>query len=102
MAIRANWLGHACAQRPTTNTGHINNPELTALLDTQVTQLDVEERKKTLRRIEEIFAEEQYRIVLSSYFYNYFGDPSVKNMQVPILAMNGGLTYVKYWWFDRA
>ena len=46
-----------------------------------------------------ILAEQQYRIGLTSYYYNYFTDPSVKNAQVPIFSPNNSLGYVKYWWF---
>jgi glutathione transport system substrate-binding protein len=102
ITLRNTYAWPVGGQRPLTNTGYIQNPELNELLDKQLTQLNLEERKKTIRQIEEIFAEEQYRIVLGSAYYNFFGDPSVKNMQVPILAWNGGIGYVKYWWFDRA
>jgi ABC-type transport system substrate-binding protein len=85
---------------PTTNNGYVNNPELSMLIMKQLTQLDKEERVKTLRRIEEILAEQQYRLTTVTSTFNYFGDRTVKNMQTPRDAYNGALPYVKYWWFE--
>jgi peptide/nickel transport system substrate-binding protein len=84
---------------PTQNLTHVNDPQLTALVEKQVRQLNIEERKKTLREIEDILAEQQYRIGLTTYYYNYFTDPSLRNNQVPIFSPNNSLGYVKYWWF---
>jgi glutathione transport system substrate-binding protein len=84
---------------PTLNIGHVNDPTLNALLDKQLGQLNREERRQTFKETEDVLAEEQYRLGLSTYFYNYYGDPSVKNMQTPREAYNGGVPYVKYWWF---
>ena len=84
---------------PTQNLTHVNDPQLTALVERQVRQLNIEERKKTLREVEDILAEQQYRIPLTTYYYNYFTDPSLRNNQVPIFSPNNSLGYVKYWWF---
>ena len=100
ISLRAQmWSPPDGVKAPTTNTGHINDPQLSELSDKQLTQLDVEERKKTLRQMEEIMAAQQYRIALSTYTLNWFLDPSVKNAQVPSLAYNGAMPYIKYWWF---
>jgi len=47
-------------------------------------------------------AEEQYRIGTITISNSWFGDPSVKNMQTSRDAYNGGIPYVKYWWFDKS
>jgi peptide/nickel transport system substrate-binding protein len=86
---------------PTLNTGYINDQELSALVEKQLGQLNLEERKKTLRRIEEIIAEKQYRLSNVTSNTNWFGDPSVANMQTARDAYNGALPYVKYWWFEK-
>ena len=64
--------------------------------------MNKQERTQTFRQIEDILAEEQYRIKGVTTSYNFFGDPSVKNMQTPVNASNGALPFVKYWWFDKA
>jgi hypothetical protein len=33
---------------------------------------------------------------------NYFADPSLRNVQMPRDAFNGGFPFFKYWWFDTA
>jgi peptide/nickel transport system substrate-binding protein len=86
---------------PTLNTGYINNPQLSELVQKQLGQLDKEERKKTFRAIEDILAEEMYRVPSVTQTITYFGDPSVKNMQVARDNYNGAIPGVKYWWFDK-
>ena len=58
----------------------------------------------TLRggEIEEIMAEEQYRVIGSTYTQTYFADPTLKNAQVPLFFFNGSADFFKYWWFDKA
>jgi hypothetical protein len=56
----------------------------------------------TFREIEELMADEQYRIILSTYTQTWFADPSVKNIQIPITGYNGAADYMRYWWIDRA
>jgi ABC-type transport system substrate-binding protein len=77
----------------------VNDPQLSALADKQLTQLNLSERKQTLKGLEDIMADQMYRIPLSSYTYNYFADPSVKNIQIPRDAYNGSIGYIRYWWF---
>jgi ABC-type transport system substrate-binding protein len=86
---------------PTTNVSYTNNPELTALVDKQLTQLNKEERVQTLRRIEDILADEMYRLPGVPDVTTWFGDPSVKNMQTAREAYNGATPYLKYWWFEK-
>jgi ABC-type transport system substrate-binding protein len=86
---------------PTTNVSYTNNPELTSLVDKQLTQLNKEERVQTLRRIEDILADEMYRLPGVPDVTTWFGDPSVKNMQTAREAYNGATPYLKYWWFEK-
>jgi len=86
---------------PTLDTGYVNDPQLNALLEKQIGQLNKDERTQSFRQIEDIFAEQQYRIVGVTTSYNFFGDPAVQNMQTPVNASNGAYPWVKYWWFDK-
>jgi glutathione transport system substrate-binding protein len=95
------WPPEGIKGPPTLNVGYINNPQLSALAEKQLGQYKKEERVQTFRQIEDILAEEQYRIPGVTTSYNFFGDPSLKNMRVPIFAANGAIGYVKYWWFEK-
>jgi ABC-type transport system substrate-binding protein len=95
------WPPEGIKGPPTLNVGYINNPQLSALAEKQLGQYKKEERVQTFRQMEDILAEEQYRIVGVTTSYNFFGDPSVKNMRVPLFAANGAIGYVKYWWFEK-
>jgi ABC-type transport system substrate-binding protein len=96
------WSPPDGVKAPTVNNGHVNDPRLSQLLVKQIGQFDREERKGTFREIEEIMAEEQYRIILSTYTQTWFADPAVKNIQVPIFAYSGSADYMRYWWLDKA
>jgi peptide/nickel transport system substrate-binding protein len=61
------------------NLSYINNPQLNALLDKQRGQFDTNERKKTVRDIESLVAEEQYYIFFSTDTRTYFWDPDIRN-----------------------
>jgi len=104
LSLRSTWFSPAEGIKgsPTLNTGYVNNSQLSALLEKQIGQLNRDERVQTFRQIEDIFAEEQYRIEGVTTSYNFFGDPSVRNMQTPVNASNGAYPWVKYWWFDKA
>jgi peptide/nickel transport system substrate-binding protein len=84
---------------PTSNSGHINDAELSAAADKQATQLDLEERKKTFRVMEEIMANKMYRITTSTFTTTYFADETLQDIQMPITATNSALAGAKYWWF---
>ena len=86
---------------PTLNLSYVNDPALTALAGKQLGQFDKQERIQTFRAMEDILAEEQYRISGVTNSDNWFGDPSVKNMQPAREAYQGAIPYVKYWWFDK-
>ena len=54
------------------------------------------------RQMEDILADEMYHVVAVSGMLCYFGDPSLRNAQMPREAYNGATPYMKYWWFDKA
>jgi ABC-type transport system substrate-binding protein len=85
---------------PTQNYGHINNPQLSALVDKQLGQLVKEERMQTFRAIEDILAEEQYILAGCTNTRYWFGDPAVKNAQSARDNYNGAIPGPKYWWFQ--
>jgi ABC-type transport system substrate-binding protein len=87
---------------PTLNVTYANNPQLNQLLDTQMGQFKKDERVQTFRQIEDILAEEQFRIATITITNTWFGDPSVKNMQTSRDAYNGAIPYIKYWWFEKS
>jgi hypothetical protein len=76
---------------PTLNNGYVNDPQLNELLLKQVGQFDKNERHQALAQIEDILDEQQYLVCGVSTSYNYFGDLSIKNIQVPVTASNGAL-----------
>jgi len=47
-------------------------------------------------------ADQMYDIVSVSSTLTYFGDPNLRNAQMPREAYNGAEPYMKYWWFDKA
>jgi ABC-type transport system substrate-binding protein len=93
------WSPPEGVSPPTPNSTYVNNPRLSALLDKQVGQLDVEERKKTLREVADIVSEEMYTIPFSTYMLTYFTDPNLRNAVASHWSYNGSMHYVKYWWF---
>jgi peptide/nickel transport system substrate-binding protein len=76
LSDRYYWGG---AGRARINLSYINNPQLNALLDKQRTQYNETERKATIRQIEDILAEEQYELHLSTDTRTYFWDPALVN-----------------------
>jgi ABC-type transport system substrate-binding protein len=96
------WAPGAPKQAPTLNRGWVEDLNLTALVEKQLTQFDKEARKATFREIEDVLAAEQYAIVGVTHKTTWFGDPSLKNTQPAIEMYNGGTHYMKYWWFDKA
>jgi ABC-type transport system substrate-binding protein len=85
---------------PTSNPGFVANATLSQLLDKQLTQLNVEDRRSTFKEAEQIMAEEMYRVVFSTYTATFFTDPSLKNAQVGKYAYAGTYNYMQFWWFD--
>jgi peptide/nickel transport system substrate-binding protein len=61
------------------NLSYINNPQLNQLLDRQRGQYNENERKATIKQIEDLLSEEQYEIYYSTDTRTYFWDPTVIN-----------------------
>ena len=95
------WPPEGIKGPPTQNTSYINDPQLSALAEKQLGQFDKQERIQTFRQMEDILAEQQYRIACITNTSTWFGDPSVRNMQPARDAYQGAIPYVKYWWFDK-
>jgi ABC-type transport system substrate-binding protein len=86
---------------PTINVGYVSNARLNELLEKQLGQKVKEERVQSLRAIEEIMAEEQYRLGSHTATTNWFADPSIKNWQMPRDAYNGRVAGPHFWWFEN-
>ena len=87
---------------PTLNLGWVNDQKLSGLAEKQLGIFDKQERIAAFRQMEDILAEEMYHVVAVSGMLCYFGDPSLRNAQMPREAYNGATPYMKYWWFDKA
>jgi len=85
--------------KPHLNLSYVNIARLTELLQKQLSQFDVQQRKETFREIEDILAEEMVQVSGVSGNQGWFADPSLKNAQVPRDAYNGAVPWLKYWWF---
>jgi len=88
-------------QKPPLNDSWTKNPELNALLDKQISEFDRQARQNILTQIETLLNTEMYHIPSVVGKQVYFGDPSLRNAQMPRDAFNGGLPWLKYWWFDK-
>lgn len=93
------WSPPEGVTAPTQNSGHINDPELSAAADKQSTQLNLDERKETFKIMEEIMANKMYRLTTSTFSTTYFANETLQDCQMPITATNSALAGVKYWWF---
>ena len=71
-------------------------------MEKQLHVFDKNERIAVFRQIEDILADNMYDIASVSSTLTYFGDPSLRNAQMPREAYNGAAPYMKYWWFDKA
>jgi ABC-type transport system substrate-binding protein len=92
----------ADGDRPPLNDSHTKIPELNALLDKQFGEFDTEARQGILTEIETLLNTEMIHIPTIVGNQNYFADPSLRNVQMPRDAFNGGFPFFKYWWFDKA
>ncbi len=81
------------------NLSYINNPKLNALLVKQRGQFNAEERKKTVREIEDLIAEEQYEIYFSTDTRTYFWLPEVQNYRPSSFFP---YTHLMKTWIDKA
>ncbi len=95
------WSPPEGVTAPTPNTGHINDPDLSAAADLQSTQLNLDDRKDTFRIMEEIMADEMYRLTTSAFTTTYFANEALQDIQMPITATNSALAGAKHWWFQQ-
>jgi peptide/nickel transport system substrate-binding protein len=72
-------LYRAYAADSSWNTGHVNDPKLTAMLKEQRRTKDLEARKKIIFEIQRYVAEQQYYIYLNSNTYTGSWQPYVQN-----------------------
>jgi peptide/nickel transport system substrate-binding protein len=93
------WSPPEGVTAPTSNSGHINDAELSAAADKQSTQLDLNERKATFKIMEDIMASKMYRLTTSTFTTTYFANEKLQDIQMPITATNSALAGAKYWWF---
>ncbi len=61
------------------NLSYVTDPALEDLMDKQRGQLKLEERLQTVKKIEELVAEEQYEIYFSTDTRSYFWNPDIQN-----------------------
>jgi ABC-type transport system substrate-binding protein len=88
-------------EKPVLNSSWVKNAELNTLLDKQMQEFDKNARQAVLTQIEDLVNEEMFHISSIEGRQNYFGDPSLRNAQMPRDAFNGGFPWFKYWWFDK-
>ena len=88
----------AAGRRGRINLSYVNNPQLNQLLDKQRAEFDINERKKTVREIETICAEEQYEIYWSTDTRTYFWNPDIENYRPSLFFP---YTHVMKTWRDR-
>ena len=72
-------LYRAYAADSSWNTGHVNDPTLTAMLKEQRRTKDLEARKKLIYDIQRYVAEQQYYVYLNSDMITASWQPYVKN-----------------------
>ena len=72
-------LYRAYAADSSWNTGHVNDPKLTAMLKEQRQTKNLEARKKIIFEIQRYVAEQQYYVYLNSTTYTGSWQPYVKN-----------------------
>ena len=72
-------LYRAYAADSSWNTGHVNDPKLTAMLKEQRRTKDLEARKKIIFDIQRYVAEQQYYVYLNSTTFTGSWQPYVKN-----------------------
>jgi ABC-type transport system substrate-binding protein len=81
------------------NSGHINDPKLTALLKEQRRTVDLEARRQIIFAIQRYVAEQQYYIYTHSAMVTGSWQPYVKNY-MPNLTFDYG-SRVAALWLDR-
>jgi peptide/nickel transport system substrate-binding protein len=92
-------LYRAYASDSTLNTGHVNDPKMTAMVKEQRRTKDLEARKQLIHDIQRYAAEQQYYVYLNSGMITGTWQPYVKNF-----APNQGFDYgnrAAALWLDR-
>ena len=87
---------------PTLNLDWVNDQKLSAWPRSSSARSTSRSASPCSAQMEDILAEEMYHVVAVSGMLCYFGDPSLRNAQMPREAYNGATPYMKYWWFDKA
>jgi peptide/nickel transport system substrate-binding protein len=85
--------------RPALNLCYTKDPTLNDLVDKQSKEFDRTARIALFRQLEEKLSEDMVHISGVTGTLTYMVDPSVKNAQMPRDAYNGGVPWMKYWWF---
>jgi peptide/nickel transport system substrate-binding protein len=81
------------------NTGHVNDPKITAMLKEQMRTKDLEARKKIIFDIQRYAAEQQYYVYLYSPMVTGSWQPYVKNYAPSVTWDYGGRAAAL--WLDR-
>ena len=79
------------------NLSFVNDSRLNTLVEKQLRQLKLDDRKATYREMEPIIAEEQYQIVFSTTTQTYFFDPKLRNARMSM--EQGSRRFMMKWWF---
>jgi ABC-type transport system substrate-binding protein len=87
---------------PTINMTYVNNPTINDLVNKQLGEFDRKARISIFRQLEEVLAEEMVHASGVTGTLTYITDPSLKNAQMPRDAYNGGVPWMKHWWFGKA
>jgi peptide/nickel transport system substrate-binding protein len=81
------------------NTGHVNDPKITAMLKEQIRTQDLEARKQLIVDLQRYMAEQQYYVYLYSQMFTGSWQPYVKNY-APSLTLDYGSRAAALW-LDR-
>jgi peptide/nickel transport system substrate-binding protein len=103
LAIRDKYFAPPTGLKaPTLNISYVNIPMVNDLVTKQLGEFDRKARIALFRQLEEILSEETPHISGITHTLNYMIDPTVKNAQMPRDAYNGGVPWMKHWWFGKA
>jgi ABC-type transport system substrate-binding protein len=104
IAIRDKYFSPATGPKPapSINMTFVNNPTINTLVEKQLAEFDRRARLALFRQLEEVLSEEMVHASGVTGTLTYITDPSVKNAQMPRDAYNGGVPWMKHWWFGKA
>jgi peptide/nickel transport system substrate-binding protein len=87
-------------QGPSVNNSKINDPRINELITKQLGQFNPQERRASFTEIEDIFSENQFKIVFNTLGVHPFADPGLRGIQLPVNHLGfRALNHVKYWWW---